>query len=189
MASLVGLRCGSTTGETLPGADLGTVDGASTDATVPDAVSDTETVGQDTGSPGDADAVAPTDTSTDAGQPLEIPADRPILGYMGTTATDRDESLLPVGFSGPSETACAEDTTRVYIAEMFTHGINDVQVDYHWAPVVPGPALKPENPPVVDAYTALAPQPDADADAPTAIIEGADDQPFPFYGRVRAAWK
>ena len=51
------------------------------------------------------------------------------------------------------------------------------------------PALQADHPPRIDAYPALAPRPGADADAPVVIDAHADDQPFPFYGRVRVAWK
>jgi len=51
------------------------------------------------------------------------------------------------------------------------------------------PALQPGNHPRIDAYPALSPQAGADADSPTGIVSDANDQPFPFYGRVRAAWK
>ena len=51
------------------------------------------------------------------------------------------------------------------------------------------PALQSQNNPLVDAYAPLLPRAGADADSPTAIDTGADDQPFPCYGRVRVAWK
>jgi hypothetical protein len=51
------------------------------------------------------------------------------------------------------------------------------------------PALQIDHPPVVDAYAALQTRAGADRDAPTAIDSGADDQPFPLYGRVRVGWK
>jgi hypothetical protein len=50
------------------------------------------------------------------------------------------------------------------------------------------PALQADHPPVVDAYPALQTRPGADADAPAAIDSGADDQPFPLYGRIRVRW-
>jgi hypothetical protein len=42
---------------------------------------------------------------------------------------------------------------------------------------------------IVDQYAPLAPHAGASADSPTEIIAGADDQPFPFYGRARVFWK
>lgn len=51
------------------------------------------------------------------------------------------------------------------------------------------PALQPETATVVDEYKPLEPLAGADADSPTALIDGADDQPFPFYGRVRIGWR
>ena len=49
-------------------------------------------------------------------------------------------------------------------------------------------ALQADHPPYVDAYAPLQPRAGADQDAPTAIDAGADDQPYPFYGRARVAW-
>jgi hypothetical protein len=71
--------------------------------------------------------------------PLAIAADRPILGWSGSSATDRNRALLGTGFPGPDEHSCAADPTRVFIAELFLQGLNNVQVIDHWAPVVPGP--------------------------------------------------
>jgi hypothetical protein len=50
-------------------------------------------------------------------------------------------------------------------------------------------ALHPDVSPIIDVYPALAPRDGADADSPTEIVQGADDQPFPFYGRVRVYWQ
>jgi hypothetical protein len=62
-----------------------------------------------------------------------IPADRPALGWFDSNA-NRD--ALPKGPPAPDERACAADPTRQYIGELFRTGINDVQVNYHWAPIV-----------------------------------------------------
>lgn len=51
------------------------------------------------------------------------------------------------------------------------------------------PALQVNHPPRVDAYDALQTRAFADQDAPTLLTAGADDQPFPLYGRVRVGWK
>lgn len=51
------------------------------------------------------------------------------------------------------------------------------------------PALAPETPLVVDQYAPLVPGAGAAEDTPTEIVEGADDQPFPFHGRIRVAWQ
>jgi hypothetical protein len=51
------------------------------------------------------------------------------------------------------------------------------------------PGLQADHPPHVDAYAVLKPRPDAGLAVPTAWIEHADDQPYPFYGRVHAGWK
>ena len=61
------------------------------------------------------------------------------------------------------------------------------------APLFPNasqiPALQPGNDPLIDKYDTLLLRAGADADSPTTIDVNADDQPFPFYGRVRVAWK
>jgi hypothetical protein len=51
------------------------------------------------------------------------------------------------------------------------------------------PALHEDVPLIIDQYAPLAPRASASADAPTEIATGADDQPFPFYGRVRVSWR
>lgn len=76
------------------------------------------------------------------GSGLRVRADRPILDWTGTTASDANARLLPSGFTGPDEHACALDPTRQYIGELFKTGINHIEVDYHWAPIVPGPAAR-----------------------------------------------
>lgn len=50
-------------------------------------------------------------------------------------------------------------------------------------------ALRPETATIVDNYMPLQPRGAADADGPTGVTGSADDQPFPFYGRVRIGWK
>ena len=69
---------------------------------------------------------------------LSIPADRPVLSWSGSAASDANRSLLH-GFAGPDVHSCAQDPTRVYIGELFFYGISDVQVPWHWAPIVSGP--------------------------------------------------
>src|SRR5438132_13333628 len=69
---------------------------------------------------------------------LSIPADRPVLSWSGSAASDATSSLLH-GFAGPDVHSCARDPTRVYIGELFFYGISDVQVPWHWAPIVSGP--------------------------------------------------
>jgi len=66
-----------------------------------------------------------------------IPADRAILLWYGSAAQDQNRRNLPPGFSAPDVHACAADATRIYLAELFLQG--NVQVDWHWAPVVRGP--------------------------------------------------
>lgn len=52
-----------------------------------------------------------------------------------------------------------------------------------------GVALRPETASIVDEYMPLQPRGSANADGPIAVVGSADDQPFPFYGRVRVGWK
>jgi hypothetical protein len=49
--------------------------------------------------------------------------------------------------------------------------------------------FRPETATVVDEYMPLQPRGSANADSPTAVSRSANDQPFPFYGRVRVGWK
>lgn len=51
------------------------------------------------------------------------------------------------------------------------------------------PYIGIENDPKIDSYPALHPRPGASAEGPIGVTAGADDQPFPFYGRARVAWK
>jgi hypothetical protein len=69
---------------------------------------------------------------------LSIPADRPILGWSGSSATDSNRARLPKGFTAPDVHSCAKDPTRAYVGELFFHGTSDIQVEWHWAPIVPG---------------------------------------------------
>src|SRR3989442_2369972 len=66
-----------------------------------------------------------------------IPADRPILLWYGSGAQDQNRRNLPPGFGDPDEPSCAADITRIYLGELFLQG--NIQVDWHWAPVVRGP--------------------------------------------------
>lgn len=70
-------------------------------------------------------------------EPPPIPADRSILLWYGSAAQQQNQRNLPAGFAGPDEHVCAMDTTRTYLAELFIQ--HDVQVKWHWAPVVGGP--------------------------------------------------
>lgn len=70
---------------------------------------------------------------------IQVPADRPILSWTGTAARDRNRALLPKGFTAPDPHVCAQDTTRPYLGELFTNGLDNPQVNWHWAPVVAGP--------------------------------------------------
>ena len=70
---------------------------------------------------------------------LQVPADRPLLSWTGTSAESRNRALLPAGFGAPDPHVCAADPTRAYLGELFANGIDKPQVLRHWAPVVPGP--------------------------------------------------
>jgi hypothetical protein len=70
-------------------------------------------------------------------QPPAIPADRPVLLWYGGAAQDQNRRNLPPGFAAPDEHACAADTTRIYLGELFLQG--NVQVKWHWSPIVRGP--------------------------------------------------
>ncbi|HEY6176218.1 MAG TPA: hypothetical protein VIX73_17305 [Kofleriaceae bacterium] len=64
-----------------------------------------------------------------------------LVGFETSVAVAANTAALPIGFTGPLETVCAEDVTRGFIAELIDHGFADPQVAYEWAPVVPGPAF------------------------------------------------
>lgn len=68
-----------------------------------------------------------------------IPGDRSILDWWSNESFTGDYALVPALFDGPDEHRCAADPTRVYIAELFSSGIDDVEVNWHWAPLIPGP--------------------------------------------------
>ena len=67
-----------------------------------------------------------------------IPGNRPILGWWGTGAAAQRIPLIVEGFDGPDPHACSPDPTRAYIGELFAHGLDDVEVPWHWAPVRSG---------------------------------------------------
>ena len=70
---------------------------------------------------------------------LTVPPDRPILLWSGSSAADANAAALPGGFTAPDASRCARDPTRAYLGELFANGIDNPQVLWHWAPVVPGP--------------------------------------------------
>jgi hypothetical protein len=63
----------------------------------------------------------------------------PLLAFDATAAAAANTAALPSGFTTPQATVCAMDTTRAFLGELATHSLTDAQVDYEWAPVVPGP--------------------------------------------------
>src|SRR5712692_7061186 len=123
-----------------------------------------------------------------SGGGVSIPADRPILLWTGNSASDANRALLPKGFTAPAETACAADTTRAYLGELFTHGINNPQVSWHWAPIVSGPvaATPTLRQPEFSLAGALAGADDSGddvlSDHPFGTDVDADVTPDPAYG-------
>ena len=71
---------------------------------------------------------------------LNIPPDRSILEFTGSTAQDANKAELPAGFTTPDQHQCSADPTRAYLLELFQPGpLDKPQVLWHWAPVVSGP--------------------------------------------------
>ncbi len=83
---------------------------------------------------------APGDTAVSAGP--QLPTDRPVLLWSDPQALQQNAPHVPKDFTLPDQTVCAKDPTRQYIGELFKYGINNIQVDWHWAPVVGGPDAK-----------------------------------------------
>ncbi len=73
------------------------------------------------------------------GDDVPIASDRSILLYTDTTPVDMNAAQLPADWTGPQETQCATDPTRQYLGEVFTSGLNDIEVNWHWAPIIGGP--------------------------------------------------
>jgi hypothetical protein len=115
-----------------------------------------------------------------------IPADRSILLWYGSAAQQRNQRNLPARFSGPDEHACAADTSRTYLAELFVQ--HDVQVKWHWAPIVSGPtADKPTlDQPEFSLAGTLADASDSTddllADHPFGVDVVSDVAPDPAFG-------
>lgn len=78
-------------------------------------------------------AAADSSASADSAAPLT----RPILQWTGATAHDANAAKLPPDWKAVEQTRCAKDPTRQYIGEIFKFGLKDIQVQYHWAPVIP----------------------------------------------------
>jgi hypothetical protein len=98
---------------------------------------------------------------------------------MPLAHVDTDWSWDEVNNTASSQLGQAIDVRQTLIQVASTFNPNASQA----------PALQLDHPPLIDAYDALHTRAGADADTPTAIETGADDQPFPFYGRVRVGWK
>ena len=120
-----------------------------------------------------------------AGVPVH--ADRPLLSWTGTSAESRNHALLPAGFTLPDPHVCAADPTRVYLGELFVDGIDNPQVNWHWAPVIPGPqaATPTLNQPEFSVAGTLAEVDDSGddvlADHPFGTDVDADVAPDPAY--------
>lgn len=69
----------------------------------------------------------------------KLAEDRPILLWSDDGPATANAAHLPADFQKPDQTVCAKDPARQYIGELFSHGLNDIQVDWHWAPVIGGP--------------------------------------------------
>jgi hypothetical protein len=65
----------------------------------------------------------------------------PLISFDVAAAAAANAALLPAGYTTPQGTVCAMDTSRAFLGELATHGLSDVQVNYEWAPVVPGPTM------------------------------------------------
>lgn len=88
----------------------------------------------------DANSLNPDASATDgSAQSLPIAADRKILDWTGDEAIILNEAKLPKGFSAIDQTACAKNPDHQYIGEIFQGGTKNIQVFWHWAPVVSGP--------------------------------------------------
>jgi hypothetical protein len=99
---------------------------------------------------------------------------------MSLVHTDADWPWAAVSTSASNQLGTTIDVRAALINTLQQNGFpNANQI----------PALQPDHPPLVDSYAPLLPRAGADADSPTAVDTAADDQPFPFYGRVRVGWK
>ncbi|MGZ6143174.1 MAG: hypothetical protein ACXWLM_07535 [Myxococcales bacterium] len=119
---------------------------------------------------------------------VSVPADRPALSFTGTTAADANKAALPAGFTAPDEHACAADPTRVYLGELFTNGLDNPEVSWHWAPIVGG--LQPAQPTLGQPEFSVAGTlrgaddsgDDVLADHPFGLDVDADLEPDPAFG-------
>jgi len=122
---------------------------------------------------------------------ISVPADRPPLSFTGTSATDADAKALPKGFTRPDEHACAADTTRVYLGELFVNGLDNAQVFWHWAPIVSGaqPAQPTLGQPEFSVAGTLRGADDSGddvlADHPFGLDVDADLEPDPPYAFIQ----
>ena len=98
---------------------------------------------------------------------------------MALTYADAPWSWQALSDSASSQLGQSIDVRQAIIEALKTRGLDASSA----------PSLQIDHPPRVDAYAALQTRPGADQDSPVQIVTGADDQPYPFYGRVRVSWK
>jgi hypothetical protein len=81
-------------------------------------------------------------TAGDNGLPDEGPPPAltgPLLAFDSSATAAANSDALPAGFTVPQPTVCAKDPTRGFLSELVEHGISNPQVEYEWAPIIPGP--------------------------------------------------
>lgn len=101
-------------------------------------------------------------------------------GYKPATPIrkDRPWTWMEINSEASSQAGTAVDVRQLIVDALDGQGLpSDV------------PALQADTPTLVDQYAALAPRAGVSDDNPVAIVRSADDQPFPFYGRVRIGWR
>ena len=119
-----------------------------------------------------------------------VPADRPLLSFTGTSATDANKAALPKAFTRPDEHNCAADTTRIYLGELFVNGLDNPEVSWHWAPIVSGaqPAQPTLGQPEFSVAGTLRGVDDSGddvlADHPFGLDVDADLEPDPGYAFI-----
>ena len=120
-----------------------------------------------------------------------VPADRPLLSFTGTSATDANQAALPKAFTRPDEHSCAADTTRIYLGELFVNGLDNPEVSWHWAPIVSGaqPAQPTLGQPEFSVAGTLRGVDDSGddvlADHPFGLDVDADLEPDPGYAFIQ----
>jgi hypothetical protein len=96
---------------------------------------------------------------------------------MAQNRMDKPWSWAQISADASAETGMTLDIRQKVIDVFHSLGFNGDYV-----------ALHQDQSPYIDGYAPLRPHADAALDSPTAITQSADDQPFPFYGRVWVTW-